>query len=331
MRKGVLIAAGATVLVAAVAVGAWWKMGRDEDAPIAAAKSKIDPNETPQARAERIRAGIAHRQQLWREASYIEIRQAAMDDDPVAQRRLSELYEECRAYSGGLSTALRMLGTLSEADPRSKPTVAGIYRDFKRYCVQADADLRRNPEAAGYWLHRSAKAGDLTSEMRFIARNSQALQEGQLEYFVERLRETGDPDAIFEMGVLLSRSGVPWSVESQAPAFKGERAQAAWMIAACRAGHDCARGSRALNLICVNTLDCQADDYLRYLLKKNEKPEQRAELSALLRVIERDVLRSGPAAPLPPAPKPAPAPTAPVSSAASTGSPQAQAPTAPAR
>lgn len=327
MRKGVLIAAGAAVLVAAVAAGVWWKMGRDEDAPIAAAKSKVDPNETPQARAERIRAGIAHRRQLWRDASYIEIRQAAMDDDPVAQRRLSELYEECRAYSSGLSMALRMLGTLSEADPRSKPTVAAIYRDFKRYCVQADADLRRSPDAASYWLHRSAKAGDLTSEMRFIARNNPALEEGQLEYFVERLRETGDPDAIFEMGVLLSRPGASWPDEAQAIAFKGERAQAAWTVAACRAGYDCARGSRVLNTICINTLNCQADDYLRYVLKENEKPEQRAELSGLLRVIERDVLRSGPAAPLPPAPPP----TAAVPPAASTAAPQVPPPTAPAR
>jgi hypothetical protein len=333
MRKGVLIAVGAAVLVAAVAVGAWWMLGRDEDAPIVAAKSKVDPNETPQARAERIRAGIAHGRQLWREASYIEIRQAAMDDDPVAQRRLSELYEECRAYSSGLSTALRMLGTLSEADPRSKPTVAGIYRDFKRYCVQADADLRRNPDAASYWLHRSAKAGDLTSEMRFIARNNPALEEGQLEYFVDRLRETGDPDAIFEMGVLLPKAGAAWPDEAQAAAFKGERAQAAWMIAACRAGYDCARGSRVLNTICINTLNCQADDYLRYLLKQNEKPEQRAELSALLRVVERDVLRSGPAAPLPAAPAPPPPPpppVPPVPPGASTAAPQVPPPTAPA-
>jgi hypothetical protein len=331
MRKGVLIAAGVVALAVAVAAGAWWMLGRDDREPAAAAKARVNPNESAQERAERIRAGIAHRRQLWREASYIEIRQAAMDDDPVAQRRLSELYEECRAYSGGLSTALRMLGTLSEADPRSKPTVAGIYRDFKRYCVQADADLRRNPDAAVYWLHRSAKAGDLTSEMRYIARNNPTLQEGQLEYFVERLRATGDPDAIFEMAPLLVRATVPWPEETQAAAFKGDRAQAAWMIAACRAGYDCARGSRVLNTICINTLNCQADDYLRYLLKENEKPEQRAELSALLRLIEQDVLRSGPAAPLPPAPAPPPAPVAPAPPAASTAAPQVPPPSATAR
>lgn len=302
MRKGVLIAAGAAVFVAAVAVGAWWMLGRDEDAPIAAVTSRVDANETPQARAERIRAGIAHRRQLWRDASYIQIRQAAMDDDPIAQRRLSELYEECRAYSGELNMALRLLGTLSEADPRSKPTVAGIYRDFKRYCVQADADLRRNPDAARYWLHRSAKAGDLTSEMRFIARNNPTLKQGQLEYFVERLRVSGDPDAIFEMGLLLPRATSAWPVEAEAPAFKGQRAQAAWMLAACRAGYDCARGSRVLNTLCMNTLNCQDEDYQRFLLQDNEKPEQRAELAALLRVIERDLLRSGPPASLPPAP-----------------------------
>jgi hypothetical protein len=316
MRKGVLIAAGAAVLVAAVAAGAWWMLGRDDRAPVVAAEAGADPNESAQARAERIRAGIAHRSRLWREASYIEIRQAAIDDDPVAQRRLSELYEECRAYSGELSMALRLLGSLSEADPRSKPTVSGIYRDFKRYCVQADADLRRNPDAARYWLHRSAKAGDLASEMRWIARNTPALKEGQLEYFVERLRASGDPDAIFEMGLLLARATSPWPVEAQAAAFKGQRAQAAWMIAACRAGYDCARGSRVLNTICMTTLNCQDDDYQRFLLQENEKPEHRAELAALLRVIEGDVLRSAPAAPLPPATTAAPAATPPTAPAA---------------
>ena len=55
-------------------------------------------------RGKPIRQGIAHRRHLWREASYIEIRQAATDGDLVAQRRLSEVYEDCRALDGGMGS-----------------------------------------------------------------------------------------------------------------------------------------------------------------------------------------------------------------------------------
>lgn len=297
MKKGVLVAAGVLVAIASAAI-AWWFL-RDDGAPhedaasapaAGSALSAVQRNE----RAERVRAAVAHHRRLWREATYVEVRDAAMGGDAVAQRRLSEIYDDCLAYAGQMSMALRMLGTLTKADPAAQPTVKGIYADYKHFCVQADADLRKNPDAGRYWLHKSAKAGDLASEMRYFGRTVAVINSGQVKYFVDKLRASGDPDAIFEMALLMVKVNEPWPDPALAPVFRGEQAQSAWMLAACRAGYDCARGSRVLNTVCMTMFACTYPDYERYLWFNNDAPAQRAELTRLVTLIERDILQMQP-------------------------------------
>lgn len=299
MKKGVLVAAVALVAIASAATVWWFLRDRggtppQEDAvsapKVVSALSSAQRGE----RAERVRAAVAHHRRLWREATYVEIRDAAMGGDVVAQRRLSEIYEDCLAYAGQMNVALRMLGTLTKADPAAQPTVKGIYADYKHFCVQADADLRKNPDAGRYWLHKSAKAGDLASEMRYFGRTVPTLNSGQLKYFVDKLRASGDPDAIFEMALLLAKANEPWPDPVVASAFQGERAQSAWMLAACRAGFDCARGSRALNMVCITMFACSYTDYERYLWFNNDAAPQRTELTRLVTLVERDILQMQP-------------------------------------
>ena len=298
MKTGMLVAAG-TVLAIASAAAAWWFLRdgsarREDGAPSAETAASASTSAVPGDRAERVRAAVDRHRRLWRESTYVQVRQAAMEGDVVAQRRLSEIYEDCLAYAGQMNVALRMLGTLTKADPAAQPTVNGIYNGYKHFCVQADADLRKNPDAGRYWLHKSAKAGDLASEMRYFGRTVPALSSGQLQYFVDKLRASGDPDAIFEMALLLAKANEPWPDPALAPAFKGESAQSAWMLAACRAGYDCARGSRALNMVCITMFACSHPDYERYLWFNNDAPPQRAELTRLVTLVERDVLRMQP-------------------------------------
>ena len=298
MKKGMLVAAGA-VLAIVSAAAAWWFMrdgsaDRDAAAPAAETAASTLTPAVRKERAERVRAAVDHHRRLWREATYVQVRQAAMEGDIVAQRRLSEIYEDCVAYAGQMNVALRMLGTLTKADPASQPTVNGIYAGYKHFCVQADADLRKNPDAGRYWLHKSAKAGDLASEMRYFGRTVPALSSSQLRYFVDKLRASGDPDAIFEMALLLAKASEPWPDPALAPAFQGERAQSAWMLAACRAGYDCARGSRALNMVCITMFACGHADYERYLWFNNDAASHRAELTKLVTLVERDVLQMQP-------------------------------------
>lgn len=292
MKKGIVIAICAALLAAAAAA-AWWWSGRDH-APPAAAQQVIESapplSQAQRAeRAERIKQSIAHHRYLWREASYVEIRQAAMDGDIVAQRRLSEVYEDCRALDGGMNSSLLLLTQLAKTDPLSQPAVAAIHRDKGRLCGQARADLGKNPGAADYWLHKSAKSGDVVSEMRYFGRTVPQFSHSQYQYFIDRIRVSGEPDAIFEMSLLLPKHGVEWPDPALAPAFEGSTAEEAWIVAACRAGYDCARGSRLMNLVCLSMLSCGQPDYERHLAVIGGAA-QHARRMRQVALIERSVL-----------------------------------------
>jgi hypothetical protein len=290
MKKGMLVAAAVAALAMAAGIGWWFGRGGGRgDASAEAMARPLTPAERI-ARAERLREGVARRRQLWREADYATIRQAAAAGEALAQRRLSEIYEDCRAYSGPMRTAMSIIGQLAKAQPASRRTVVGIYNDYKRFCVQAEADLRARPDAADYWLHRSAKAGDLTAEMRYFGRSVDELSPEQIRYFVDKLKAYPEADAMFEMSLLLPKLRDRWPDQAQAAAFTGTPAQHAWEVAACRAGHDCVTGSRLMNLLCVGMLSCDQPDYERYLMLTSGYPQQRPVVERLAALIDRQLL-----------------------------------------
>lgn len=293
MKKSVVVAVCA-IVVAVVAAGGWWWSARNA-APVADTPDAGDRPSKPLSaaqraeRSERIKQGIARRRHLWREASYIEIRQMAMDGDLVAQRRLSEIYEDCRAFEGGMRTGLQLVGQLAASDRAAAITVAAIHHEKARLCGQAIADLRKNPAAADYWLHKSAQSGDLVSEMRYFSRTVPKLSLSQHRYFIDKARESGDPDAIFELSLLLPKLDGRWPDPAQAPAFEGPAIEEAWIVAACRAGYDCARGSRLMTLICLNVFVCNQPDYQRHIGSAGT-PAQHARRQQLVALIEGSIL-----------------------------------------
>ena len=294
MKKGVVAAVCAGVVAIAVAGGGWWSARNRAPVdvmPDAGDQQSAKPLSAAQRaeRSERIKTGIAHRRHLWREASYIEIRQAAVDGDLVAQRRLSEVYEDCRALDGGLRTGLQLVGQLSAADRNAALTVVAINHEKARLCGQANADLRKNPAAADFWLHKSAKSGDIVSEMRYFSRTVPKLSHSQYRYFIDKARESGDPDAIFELSLLLPKLDGPWPDPAQAPALQGPSAEEAWIVVACRAGYDCARGSRLMTLICLNVFVCNQPDYQRHITSAGTS-EQHARRQQLVALIQGSIL-----------------------------------------
>lgn len=302
MKKTALLAALAAVVAVAVA-GAWWWRSHETVAPVVAtnttrtAAGQVTTGDAAQLaqRSEGIRRKIEGHRRLWRDASYIEVRESAQAGDLQAQRRLSEIYEDCKAYGGSLRSNLELLKQLVGTDRGAEAAVIGIFRDRDRLCGQAAADLRRNAGLAEYWLHKSAKAGDLTSEMRYFSRTVTTLSPAQFQYFIGKLRESGDPDAIFEMSLLLSKLQGEWPDAAQAPAFKGETSQYAWILAACRAGYDCKRGSRTMNLLCVGMFICREPDYEHYLLGIPSYLSKRNEVAQLVALIENSILAPKPA------------------------------------
>lgn len=289
MKKGVVIAIAAAAMVAVA--GGWW-FGRGDGKHAAAAsavatKSNIAVVRDPVKRAEGIRAHMARHRQLWRTASYIEVRQLARNGDALAQRRLSEIYEDCLAYAGPLRGSLEMLRDLAKADPAIKSHISAIYNDRNRLCMQAAADLQRDMKIGEYWLHRSAKSGDQVAEMRYFSRSVPTLSHSQLLYFLEGVRANGHPDAIFEFSLLLARvdGSRPWTERTDVLTLSGPQAEQAWALVACRAGFDCTRGSRLMTMICVSLLSCDKPDYERYLRSSAAFAPKRAQVDALMGMV----------------------------------------------
>lgn len=293
MKKGVVIALCVAVVVAGAAAVGWW-VGRggsssDHD-DTAATVDKVPTAAEMAARAERNRQRIEEHRYLWREASYIEIRQSAEGGNLVAQRRLSEVYEDCLMLDRNMRRSLELLTQLAKGNPRFDPAVSGIVRERNRLCVQANADLAKNPTAADYWLHKSAKSGDVVSEIRFFSRSVPKLSYSQYRYFIDKVRETGEPDAIFELSLILPKLDGQWPDPAQASAFQGRSAEQAWILAACRAGYDCARGSRLMNVICLTTLSCAQPDYAHHLAESGSEVAARVARGQQVSLIEKSIL-----------------------------------------
>ena len=301
MKKGILAVIAVVVVLGLLGIGWWLIRDRDEEGP----KNDVQPVEhspklTPEQRAEAVRLAVETNRHWWREASYVQIRQAAMDGDRVAQRRLSEVYDDCMAYRGRLSTNMKMLTRLKTADPYSDAAIRNVFNDFRRMCVQADADLTRNPQAALFWLHGSAKAGDLTSQMRYINRTTGRISEGRMRYFIEEIANTGDPDALFEVVSLLPQMRDKWSEPNQAIAFDNVVGSEAWMLVACASGHDCERGSRMMRVLCASLFACNHPDFMSYYRANRNKAVDPAKVEAAIAIIKGSLLQwAPPSAPAP--------------------------------
>lgn len=291
MKKGILAVIAVVVVLGLLGIGWWFIRDRDEGGADDAQPVQHSPKLTPDQRAEAVRLAVETNRHWWREATYVQIRQAAMDGDRIAQRRLSEVYEDCMAFRGPLSNNMKLLARLRTADPRSNPEIRGVFDDFRRMCVQADADLTKNPQAAIFWLHSSAKAGDLTAQMRYVNRTSQRISEARMRYFVEEIANTGDPDALFEVVSLLPRMRDTWSDPDQSVAFDNVIGSQAWMLVACASGHDCTRGSRMMKLMCVGLFACNQPDFASYYQANRNKAIDPAKVDAAVAIIKGPLLQ----------------------------------------
>lgn len=295
MKKGTLIAA-ALAAVAAIAAFAYFLFRSPEHSAAEQAEALLHdapgPALTPEQKARR----VADHRRLWREADYAEIRRRAQEDDVLAQRRLAEIMEDCLSYRGQMSTNLNIVTQMRGMQPATRASVENILRDRQRFCPYADAELKaRGAELSNYWLHRSAKGGDLASEIRYFSRTVPQVKIEQFNYLVGEVARSRDPDAIFEVSALLARTVGVWPDPTQKAAFEGTAAEQAWAIAACREGLDCTRGSRVMNLMCLSMFACQYPDYETLVFAQPSYAAQRQDIEKTIALIRQRILIAPPA------------------------------------
>jgi len=327
-RTVVLGAIGAALLLAAGAGGMYLLL---RDRGEAAAVRQVDALRPGlEAVAERDRARIAQRRQLWYVDDYATIKARAEAGEPLAQRRLAELYGDCLAMRGVFATNLSLLPDMGRAEPASKPRIDKVLAERRRLCTPAEQANDARPETYAFWNDQAAKRGDLVAIMRQVAAQPGDLAPQDLLSIVDVVARQGDAADVYEVSRLLPRlKANQWPDPETAPAFEGPLASDAWVLAACRAGLECAKGSKLLELACISMFSCRHPDY-RSLLQHERSLDAAtmARLDAAVALIDRKVLARPPAAsaPAPAAPVSAPAPAAPAPAPSTPSTPSTPSP-----
>lgn len=228
-------------------------------------------------------------QQLWRVDDYATVLKKSKDGNPIAQRRLYEIYEFCIDMRTLPSVA--MLMRIATVNKKMADSMAQMKAQQARLCGPAAAGGQANGKARAFWMRESAKRGDLVSQIRVRAAEARApIPHAEVEDFIRRAIVSGDPAAIMEIGTLLPVMEQPWPDPQIAPAMKGDLAAHAWIIAACRAGMDCQRGSRVMTNACVRAMSCQYDDYMVFVATDGVSAAYLPQIERLVAVVEQVML-----------------------------------------
>lgn len=299
-RRRVALGIVGAVLLLSAGAGGMYVLMRDRDEAVAGPQAAaLRPG--LQAVAERDRNRIAQRRQLWYVDDYATIKARAEAGEPLAQRRLAELYGDCLAMRGVFATNMSLLPDMGRAEPASQPRIDKVLAERRRLCAPAEAAKDARPETYVFWNEQAAKRGDLVAIMRQVGAQQGDLAPQDLLSILDVVARQGDAADVYEVSRLLPRLKAKWPDPETAPAFEGPLAADAWVLAACRAGLECGKGSKLLELACISMFSCRHPDY-RSLLQHERAldPATMAKLDAAVEVIDRKVLARPPATNPPP-------------------------------
>lgn len=206
--------------------------------------------------------------------SFFEIKSAALGGDPVAQRRLSELYEDCLPYSLNRNAYLSEVGNLIERNPATAAAARRLLSERVAQCDAVDDGQPIPSDAYRLWLEQSANRGDLIAEIRLTSRSVTSLDPDYAARLLERARSSRDPNALLELSSLVGR--FPEGAAGELAGLVGNpHAEFGWMIAACRAGADCGPKSRLMTSMCLGMGVCGDGGYEALILAQFPAPTRR--------------------------------------------------------
>ncbi len=233
---------------------------------------------------------LAQYKQVWHVDDYAAVRKKAQDGNPLAQRRLYEIYEYCLDIRS--STTVPLLRQMATVNKRVQGTLQQVQAEYEQACIQSDAGKEATGERFAFWMQQSAKNGDLVSQMRVLTRTAgDKLTRDQMRDLIGRTALSGDPAAIMELGVMAPQVKELWADTATAPAIHSKIASHAWVIAACRAGMDCNRGSRLMVQVCLRVMSCQYENYEAFLYADALPAAQRPQVEMLVAMIQKTLLK----------------------------------------
>lgn len=223
--------------------------------------------------------------------SFADVKSRAEAGDAIAQRHLSEMYEDCWPYNLNPEKHFSGLDQLSDMRPESKPYLQKIKVQMRTFCNTVNNGQPIPWDSYKPWRKRGAQSGDLTSKIRVSSFADQPPTAKEFQSLFEQVSESGDPSAMFEFGTLAGRNQ-EWSGPKGNYALAGEYAQHAWQIAACRRGLNCSASSRLMRNVCIGMMMCQYHSYENFLYSEAIPQGARKEIEKRITMINEEFIQS---------------------------------------
>jgi len=221
-------------------------------------------------------------------STFIDIKLKANQGDPTAQRHLSEIYEDCFAYSLNPAAYLGTLDHMVKLKPAAKSKIEALKKETISFCSTVDDGQPIPQEAHLLWLEQAAKKGDLIAQARLTARPTNNLDRNHVVDLLEKTRRSNDPNALFELSAVMSRAQEDWLTGPIADTVGDPTAEYGWAIAACRAGASCGPNSRVMKSLCMNTGECGYSNYENFVLSQLVPSGGRGRIEEIARAVQKD-------------------------------------------
>lgn len=222
--------------------------------------------------------------------SFVEIKQNAERGDPVAQRELSSIYEECLAYSLNSTVYLQGLDDLSKLNPGSTKRMQEIKVRQTTRCAGVDDGAPIPLEAYQLWLEQAARGGDLTARIKLKARSLEEIPAEEVGALGDAAIASKDPLALFELAALMGKPS-SGNVVGPLAAVAGSSSRGhAWAITACRMGAPCGARSVTMTSVCISTGRCNYSDYESFIMAEvgaSERTQIRTAMDVINRMLSR--------------------------------------------
>ncbi|MEA9577375.1 hypothetical protein VC218_00115 [Xanthomonas nasturtii] len=190
-----------------------------------------------------------------------ETKHKAESGDPVAQRKLAQMYERCIMYSQSPQNFRGLMALFAKQDVEHAKRYAEVAERVSHYCDSIDGGKPIPSEAYQLWYAEAARRGDVIAQIKVATTVEHQPNEETYRALVAKAFESRDPEAIFAIGNMLSLAKTSVDLGSYASQMGGDYAEHAWELAACRAGAACGYGSYRMDAACSSGMCSNASGY----------------------------------------------------------------------
>jgi hypothetical protein len=223
--------------------------------------------------------------------SFVEAKAGAESGDPVAQRILSQMYQECFIYNlNPQKNVISQIAQISKENPQYVSKLKTIRERYETFCPTVDGGQSIPHEASTLWLEQAARGGDLVARIGIASNPLKKPAQEEISAIIKALREARDLDAVFKMGDLAEDAQSIMSDTELAQAFEGPNVGYAWQVAACRSGYDCSDRAVIMRNLCF-TGSCSYSNYETLVLEQAIPSGQRRYFENQVAFIQAHFLR----------------------------------------